>query len=280
MRSAVIAALLLPWAAPAQGAAGPRAEFPLPDRATAPQPPSGQRLTMLLNVGSVLLRGGSFSGGAGDRLMYAAISSLSHRAAAVKLVVFDAERQHELLRFEAFSLADLKQVTEAMEKWKLGPVDYRALQRDPGAVDIVAALINEQLRADPPPDLVVFVDPGSWDRFSDRSARKALKIPRGARPRFFALQFGPSAANSMASQYLSGRGRAGGQPAPSQSSGTAGPSAPPRGPWPHSAVPPPRGHDKIRPAVARLDGKTFFMSSPGQLPKAIAEIEQGAGGKP
>jgi hypothetical protein len=237
-------------------------------------------LTLLLNVGSLMLRRGSFSAGADRRLVYAAISSLSYRAAAVRLVVFDADRQHELLRREAFSVADLNQVTAAMEKWRLGPVDYRALQRADGSVDIVAGLINEQLCADPPPDLVVFVDPGSWDRFSDRSARKALKIPGGARPRFFALQFGPSAANSMASQYLSGRGHTGGQPAPSQSSGTAGPSAPPRGPWPHSAVPPPRGHDKIRPAVARLDGKTFFMSSPGQLPKAIAEIEQGAGGKP
>ena len=165
MYPAVIAALLLPWAAPAQ---------------TADGPPSGQRLTLLLNVGSVLLRNGSFSGGADHTLMYAAISSLSHRAAAVKLVVFDADRQHELLRLESFSLADLKQVNAAVEKWKLGPVDYRALQRDPGAVDIVAALINEQLRADPPPDLVVFVDPGSWDRFRDKSARQALQIPRGA----------------------------------------------------------------------------------------------------
>jgi hypothetical protein len=237
-------------------------------------------LTLLLNVGSVLLRGGPFSGGADHRLMYAAISALSHRAATVKLVVFDADRQHELLRFEAFSLADLKQMTEAMEKWKLGPVDYRALQRDPGAVDIVAALINEQLRADPPPDLVVFLDPGSWDRLSDRSARKALNIPRGARPRFFALQFGPSDANSAASQYLSGRGRSGGQPAPSRQNGTAGTPPPRRAPGRGAPMPPPRGHDKIRPAVAKLGGKTFFMSSSGQLPKAIAEIEKRAGGRP
>jgi hypothetical protein len=138
MRPAAIAALLLPWAALAQTAAEPRA---------APAPPSGQRLTLLLNVGSVLLRGGSFSGGADHRLMYAAISSLSHRASAVKLVVFDANRQHELLRLEAFSLADLNKVSAAMEKWKLGPVDYHALQRDPGAVDIVASLIDEQLHA-------------------------------------------------------------------------------------------------------------------------------------
>jgi len=45
-------------------------------------------------------------------------------------------------------------------------------------------------------------------------------------------------------------------------------------------MPPPRGHDKIRPAVAKLGGKTFFMSSSGQLPKAIAEIEKRAGGRP
>src|ERR1035437_1424726 len=161
MRPAVIAALLLPWAVPAQAPAGPRVEFPLAgflEGATAPQPLSGQRLTLLLNVGSLMPRRGSFSAGADRRLMYAAISSLSHRAAAVRLVVFDADRQHELLRREAFALADLNQVTAAMEKWRLGPVDYHALQRGDGSVDIVAGLINEQLRADPPPDMVVLVD--------------------------------------------------------------------------------------------------------------------------
>jgi hypothetical protein len=273
MRPAVIAALLWPWAAPAQVAAGLRAEFPLAGflvGATAPQPPSGQRLTLLLNVGSLMLRRGSFSAGAERRLMYAAISSLSYRAAAVRLVVFDADRQHELLRREAFSPADLNQVTAAMEKWRLGPVDYRALQRADGSVDIVAGLINEQLRADPPPDVVVFVDPGPSIRVPDRSARKALEIPRGARPRFFALQLGPSA--SLASAWVSGRGRAGGRSAPPRPNATAAPRL-------GGGVPGPSVHDKIRPAVARLDGKTFFMSSPSQLPKAIAEIERRVGGK-
>ena len=269
MRPAVIAALLLPWAASAQVAAGPPVEFPLAGflaGASAPQPTSGQRLTLLLNVGSLMLRRGSFSAGADRRLVYAAISSLSYRAAAVRLVGFDADRQHELLRREAFSVADLNQVTAAMEKWRLGPVDYRALQR--ASVDIVASLINEQLCADPPPDLVVFVDPGPSIRVPDRSARKALEIPRGARPRFFALQLGPSA--SLAFGYASGRGRGGG--------GSAPPRAP--APGPGGGFPGPSVHDKIRPAVARLEGKTFFMSSPSQLPKAIAEIERRVGGKP
>ena len=259
MRPAIIAALLLPWAAPAQG---PPARPP--DSATAVPPPPGQRLTLLLNVGSLLLRGGSSFEGADRRLMYAAISSLSHGAAAVKLVVFDADRQHELLRFEAFSLADLNQVTAAMEKWRLGPVDYHALQRGDG-VDIVAGLINEQLGADPPPDLVVFVDPGPQVRIPDGGARRALKMPRGARPRFFALQFGPPA-----SPAVGGRGRT----APPRPSARADTSPT------HHGFPPPSGRDKIRPAVSRLGGKTFFLNSPGQLPKAIAEIEQRAGGKP
>ena len=276
MRPAAIAALLLPWAVSAQMAIGPRADLPLvgfPDRA-ALSPPSGQRLTLLLNVGSVLLRGGSFSAGADRRLMYAAISSLSRRAAAVKIVVFDADRQHELWRREAFSLADLNQVTAAMEKWKLGPVDYRALQRDPGAVDIVAGLINEQLRADPPPDLVVFVDPGPEGRTSDSSARKALKIPGGARPRFFALQFGPSASFSVW-----GRGRSGGMSMPPRSDAQASSPLTQLGPRLGRGFPTPGGRDKIRPAIARLEGKTFRMNSPSQLTKAIAEIENRAGGR-
>jgi hypothetical protein len=257
MRPAIIAALLLPWAAPAQS----RPARP-PDSAIAVAPLSGQRLTLLLNVGSLLLRGGSSFGGADRRLMYAAISSLSHGAAAVKLVVFDADRQHELLRFEAFSLADLNQVTAAMEKWRLGPVDYHALQRGDGGVDIVAGLINEQLGADPPPDLVVFVDPGPQVRVPDGGARRALKISDGARPRFFALQFGPPAFSAVW-----GRGRTA-PPHPSAKADTS-PT--------HHGFPPPSGRDKIRPAVSRLGGKTFFLNSPGQLPKAVAEIEQRAG---
>jgi hypothetical protein len=268
MRPAIIAALLLPWAAPAQTAVGPLA--------TAPAPPSGQRLTLLLNVGSVLLRGWSFSGGADHRLMYAAISSLSHRAAAVKLVVFDADRQHELLRLEDFSMADLRQVTAAMEKWALGPVDYRSLQRDPGSVDIVASLINEQLRADPPPDLVVFVDPGPRGRIPNRSARSALKIPGGARPRFFALQFGPP--SSLAYLHPQARTAQGSPRTQGTSGGNVSAVAPARRPG--GGFPPSSGYDKIRPAVSKLDGKTFFVSSPGELPKAIAEIGRRVGGKP
>jgi hypothetical protein len=277
MRGAAIAALLLPWAALAQTAAGPpRLELPLAGflgGAAVPQPPFGQRLTLLLNVGSVLLRGGSFSGGPDHRLMYAAISALSHRAAAVELVVFDANRQHELLRLEAFSLADLRQVTAAMEKWQLGPVDYHALQRDQSSGDIVAGLINEQLRADPRPDLVVFVDPGSRERIPDRSARRALKIPAGARPRFFALQFGPP-SSLFYSFPMANPNQTEPRPAAGAASGgtrTHGPG----GAFPRAAV-----YDKIRPAVAKLDGKTFFMSSSGELPKAIAEIEKRAGRKP
>jgi hypothetical protein len=278
MRPAVIAALLLAWAAPAQVATGPRIEFPLArfvELTTTPQPPSAQRVTLLLNVGSLVLRRGSFSGGADHMLIYAAISALSHGAAAVRLVVFDADRQHELLRREAFALADLNQVTAAMEKWRLGPVDYHALQRGDGSVDIVAGLINEQLRADPPPDMVVFVDPGPWERVPDRSARKALEIPRGVRPRFFALQFGPSAAS-----FGWGRGRSGGRSAPPRPDAPADSPRVLLGPGPGGGFPSPSGRDKIRPAVARLDGKTFFMNSPGQLSKAIAEIEERAGGKP
>jgi hypothetical protein len=276
MRPAPIAALLLPWAALAQLAAAPHVEFPLAgflDGAAVPQPPSGQRLTLLLNVGSELLRGGSFTGGSDHRMMYAAISALSHRAAAVKLVVFDANRQHELLRLEAFSLSDLKQVTAAMEKWQLGPVDYHALQRDQSSGDIVAGLINEQLRADPRPDLVVFVDPGPRERIPDRSARRALKIPAGVRPPFFALQFGPPSSLSYSIPMAHPS-----QTAPRPAAGPASGGTRPRGPggaFPRAAV-----YDKIRPAVAKLDGKTFFMSSSGELPKAIAEIEKRAGGKP
>jgi hypothetical protein len=276
MRPALIAALLLPWAAPAQVATGPRVEFPLAGflaGPTAPQPPFGQRLTLLLNVGTLLLRRGSLSAGADHTLMYAAISSLSYRAAAVKLVVFDADRQHELLRLEAFSLADLNQVNAAMEKWRLGPVDYRALQRGDGSVDIVAGLINEQLRADPPPDVVVFVDPGPWGRVPDKSARRALEAPRGARPRFFALQFGPSTTVTFAL----GRGRSGGRSATPRPNTPATARTPPEL---GDSFPPQGGRDKIRPAVARLGGKTFFMSAPSQLPKAIAEIERRAGRKP
>jgi len=57
--------------APASGGR-PRVEFPLAGflaGASAPQPTSGQRLTLLLNVGSLMLRRGSFSAGADRRLM-------------------------------------------------------------------------------------------------------------------------------------------------------------------------------------------------------------------
>ena len=63
------------------------------------------------------------------------------------------------------------------------------LQNPHGHVDFLAGLINQELRAETPSDVVVILGPET--RYGDKVPQAALEEPHGAVPQFFNLQFKP-----------------------------------------------------------------------------------------
>ena len=148
------------------------------------------RLTVLLNAAPLFplrtrLR-------ASDRVvLLGLLSSLLERvpARSVRLVVFNLDQQKTLLRQDAFAPNALGRVAQALNGTELGLVDYHVLQNRRGHVDFLAGLINQELRAETPSDVVVFLGPET--RFVDKLPPTALAGPAGAPPQFFDLQFKP-----------------------------------------------------------------------------------------
>jgi hypothetical protein len=110
-------------------------------------------------------------------------------ARSVRLVVFNLDQQKTLLRQDAFAPGALGRVAQALNGTELGLVDYHVLQNPHGHVDLLAGLMNLELRAEPPSDVVVFLGPET--RYVDKLPPTALEQPTGATPQFFDLQFKP-----------------------------------------------------------------------------------------
>jgi hypothetical protein len=151
---------------------------------------------------------------ASDRvILLGLLSSLLERvpARSVRLVVFNLDQQKTLLRQDAFAPGALGQVAQALDSTELGLVDYHVLQNPRGHVDLLAGLINLELRAEAPSDVVVFLGPET--RYVDKLPPAALEDPTGAAPQFFNLQFraytrrGPSLPDSISLATAKAKGK-------------------------------------------------------------------------
>jgi len=129
---------------------------------------------------------------ASDRvILLGLLSSLLERvpARSVRLVVFNLDQQKTLLRQDAFAPGALGRVAQALNGTELGVVDYHVLQNPQGHVGLLAGLMNQELHAETPSDVVVFLGPAT--RYVDKLPPMALAEPTGAAPQFFDLQFRP-----------------------------------------------------------------------------------------
>ena len=159
-------------------------------------------------------------------------------ATSVRLVVFNLDQQKELYRQDGFTLNSLTQVFASVNGMELGLVDIQVLENRRGHVDLISDMVNQEIRSQPPSDVVVFLGPTA--RFDDKVPRQSLETTVGALPRFFYFQVRP---------FFRG--------------GRAGPPGPPA-----SSLP-----DSINSAISRLNGKVLVIHSPGDLAKAIARLE-------
>jgi hypothetical protein len=129
---------------------------------------------------------------ASDRvILLGLLSSLLERvpARSVRLVIFNLDQEKILLRQDAFAPDAMDRVAQSLNGLELGRVDYHVLQNPRGHVDFLAGLMNLELRAEAPSDVVVILGPET--RYVDRLPQAALEEPRGAVPQFFYFQFKP-----------------------------------------------------------------------------------------
>jgi hypothetical protein len=266
-------------------------------------------LTILLNAAPLSPRRTSLR--AADRdLLLCALAAIAGRvpAASVRLVVFSLEAQKELFRDDDFSIDAIGRVASAIDALELSTVDVHVLQNPTGAIDLLAGLINQDLRAAAPAATIVVLSPLS--RVTGRVPDGLLETP--AASRFFYVQCKPYPRRIMpvdSSPDEMPIGRAGpAGPDAGSSSGSAGStsassSTPAPGPPLHindysdastapssggrggrggrGSFPPPGAPtgqpetDVINAAIARLKGRTVVVQTPADLAKAIAILQGG-----
>ena len=124
-------------------------------------------------------------------MLMSTVSSLLERvpARSVRLVLFNLDQQKELYRKDNFLLQDMVQVSQAMTNIELGKVDFQVLQNKQGHVDLLTDLVNREVQAQPPSDVVLFLGPAP--RFFDRVPQASLEKPAGRGPQFYYFQLAP-----------------------------------------------------------------------------------------
>ena len=148
------------------------------------------RLTILLHAAPMFQRRTRLRPGDIGTLISAVTTLLEHVPAHdVRLVVFNLEQQKELYRKDDFLLSNMPDVAQSMNSVELSTVDYKVLQNRRGHVELLADLVNREIKADPPPDLVLFLGPTS--RYFDRIPAEVLQPPAGRAPKFMNLQIIP-----------------------------------------------------------------------------------------
>jgi hypothetical protein len=195
------------------------------------------RLTILLHA-APLLPGRTRLRASDLFLLFSGLTSLLERlpARSVKLVAFNLDQQKELFRQDSFTPAAMDRVMEALTGLELGVVDYDVLKNRGGSLDLLAALVQQELHAGTPSDAVVLLGP--LTRMQDALPREAARDPRGPTPRFYYLQFNPYPFAWSRFQDSLVRTN-------------------------------PLATDSISRLVARFQGKTIAIRSPGEFAKAL-----------
>jgi len=148
------------------------------------------RLTILLHAAPMSPRRTAL--GPRDRgLLLGAIAALLERVPvrSVRMVVFNLDQHREIYRQEPFTSRSFRQVVQVLDGLQLSLVNYRVLESRKGHLDLLANLVNRELEAREPSDVVVFI--GGMARYTDVPPPEELAAASGNSPRFFYLQCRP-----------------------------------------------------------------------------------------
>ena len=149
-----------------------------------------RRLTVLLHAAPLSPRATRFH--VQDRLtLLGSLASLleSLPAQSVRLVIFNVDQQKELFRDDKFTPEEFSRASQSMNGLELQLVDYDILKNRRGHVDLLAHLVNHELKAREPSDAVIFLGPAT--RYFDRVPTASLEEQAAGGPRFFYFQYKP-----------------------------------------------------------------------------------------
>jgi hypothetical protein len=127
-----------------------------------------------------------------DRLtLLGSLASLleSLPARSVRLVIFNLDQQKELFRDDHFTPDEFSRASQSMNGLELQLIDYDILKNRRGHVDLLAHLVNHELKAHDPSDAVIFLGPAT--RYFDKIPAASLEEQPTGGPRFFYFQYKP-----------------------------------------------------------------------------------------
>ena len=188
--------------------------------------------------------------------------------ASVRLVVFDLPHQRELFREDGFTLNGMNRLVHETNFLKPGRVDEGPFEHQEGVWDLLANLVNKEIRAPEPADAVVFVGAPWWIREGMPSGFP--KPDKGTTTRFFSVHYSNIFAHNVvregAGSWQGEVGSTGGPPPAVIESRMPGPS---RDEMASTSL-----FDTIKQTVLRMKGKIFVIQTTAELSKAIEEIDR------
>jgi hypothetical protein len=261
-----------------------------------PPAPGPARLTILFEAAPILAKGGALEEPAawntdermidrradltrapsavalrpGDQtVLLGALSAVAEEFAAseIRLVAFSLAQQKEIVRREGFSLAALPDVAAALRATQFATVDYHVLLNPAGHHDLLARLINEELRD--PAGAVLFLGPHEF--FRDDFPAGLLDRKRGAAPAFFRLAYEhPAAAPTSGRNAITLTGA-------DVADDPTAERALRRSAAVVTTTRPEGVADPVAAAVRKLGGRSFSIQQPREFARAVAEIRRSLG---
>jgi hypothetical protein len=231
-----------------------------PDLPVHQSSPRIGRLTLMLHAAPLSSRASKLQDSDVSALVGSIFSLLQQLPAqSVRLVVFNLAQRAVLLRQDSFTANDLDKVITASNQLQLALVDYRTLQQHGGPTDLLAELVQTELRDPQPADALILLGPRL--QMSDDIPVPAVDKPAAA-PSLFYLQYHSQQRIVPGLAPMQGRG---GRP------GVVGDPGIPVDP-----VPSPQGpSDSIEKLFGRLKGKTIAIRTPHEFADALKHIDAG-----
>ena len=155
--------------------------------AAAEGPP--RRLTILLHVAPLYYWTNKLHAYDQAMLLSSLLALLQHTTFnEVKLVAFNLDQQTELYRQEHFDAGGWDKLAEAMRRLELSTVSYDILRNRTGHADLLASLIDGEVHADQPADVVLFLGPTARQSEKLRLSRAETEA---AQPLFLYFELKP-----------------------------------------------------------------------------------------
>ncbi|MGC2657979.1 MAG: hypothetical protein WA324_08370 [Bryobacteraceae bacterium] len=107
---------------------------------------------------------------------------------SVQLIAFNLDQQQEVFRDDHFSRLGWYALEDRLRELELGKVSYKVVSHPYGWSDLLAQLVNEQIRSPNPPDAAVFLGPNT--RIHQKPTSPLTPAKMGT-PEFFYVEYYP-----------------------------------------------------------------------------------------